>query len=927
MNGASYFTRGFNTAIVREDLMSRDESRQISALTHTIALMAIGKDVSPLFTEVSSLASSSNMTLKRLTHFFLQQYGRIQPEKSVLQAGSFVKDTLHQSPLVRGAGIRSMTSLQVPPVTEFVKAPLRRLLSDPDPYVRRNAVLGLLKSITVSHYLLNTGLLDKVIEMLKDDSPSVVAACIQTLQELSQRGIISGTGKEFHSVKGHLISLLDRASDWSAFYILEGLAETFSRDLQTNEPGVFLHENEDAIMRVLPFACYASSLLVMASAKVLSQFMLCCEEILPQRERWEIEERFGPCLVRALVSQLSTARYEVQYVVLRNIQLLLQTPLNRFFHSFFSAFRLLYDDLVYIKVEKIRCLVGLSNEEYGGRILEELFTHTISSNDAIAQESIRSIGAVAIAVDVLSTAAIQRLQNLIESNVPRVTEEAVVVLHQLLQVYPRQFPNVMQTLCNALLVIKAPHAIEAVVWALGRPELPVEQSLLYLQRFCENFSGNSQILQLATLTAVAKLSVREDQTKEQKVETGKVLGIILNQGVKAEDSIIRDRALYYLRLLTSHTVAARRTLFATDMRIRNNNAGISLEKALTLRMVRGMGTLVSVKQKPLNVLLNATAYCSGALEEEEEECFDEEGDDVDEMGSASTGGPEEKGNELPRKMVPEGFTSSTAAADDVGHPAWASSDNSEGKLRSSPRITGGTQYSTVVFPEEGSGVKVEMMWDQMVSRLVLKVRLSLEEGEDYVRKASVDELQINRNAFSIGVAQVIPPTLITPDSSAEINVITSSNNQFRSTVGVEVAISVQPLGILCFLAPPIPPQYLLLPPVHIEKALYTELRQEYKAPMWTLSVGSAWESTAVPCVASRLSANVFRMFSLFMVQHTEENSSSSYFLYGETISHEKLLYELTIHNDTVARCFVYTQQPTLAFFFGEYLIRLLRVVR
>lgn len=920
-SGSSYFTRGFNTVVVREDLMCRNESRQISALMHTIALMAVGKDVSPLFTEISSLAGSTNMTLKRLTHFFLQQFGRIQPEKSVLQAGSFVKDTLHQSPLVRGGGIRSMTSLQVPPVTEFVKTPLRRLLEDPDPYVRRNAVLGLLKSITVSHYLLNTGLLDKVIQMLKDDSPAVVAACIQTLQELAQRGIISDTAKDFHSVKFHFVSLLDRASNWSAFYILEGLAETFSIDLQTNEPGVFLQENEDAIMRVLPFACYASSLLVMASSKVLTQFMLCCEEILPQRERWEIEERFGPCLVRALVSQLSTTRYELQYVILRNIQLLLQTPLNRFFHSCFSAFRLLYDDRAYIKVEKIRCLVGLANEEYGGRILEELFTHTISSNPDIVQESIKSIGAVATAVDALSASAVQRLQNLIESNVPRVTEEAVVVLHKLLQVYPHQFPTVMGTLCSALPVISAPHAIEAVIWALGRPELPVDQSLPYLQHFCEQFSTHSQTLQLATLTAVAKLSVREDQTEDQKAMSSKALRVVLNEGVKAEDSIIRDRALYYLRLLTLDTVAARRTLFATDMEVRNSTSGISMEKAFTLRMVRGMGTLVSVMQKPLTVLLNSTAYTSDDLEEEES--FSDEGDDNMEIGSEFNE-EEEMREGICKQSVLRSTSSFTEATDEAVNPQFPPANSGKEKMEYALPITEGTQYSIVVFPEEGSGLKIEMMWEQMVSRLVLKVRMSLKEGEDYILKALVDDLQINRNAFSIGVAQVIPPTHIAPDSSVEFNVITTSNNQFRPTAGVEVAVSIQPLGVLYFLAPPIPPQYLLLPPVHIEKSFYSELRQEYKVPMWTLPVTGSPMSTGVRCVASRLSANVFRMFSLFMVQHSEVNKLNSYFLYGETISHEQLLYELNIRNDAIIMCSVYSRQPTLAFFFGEYLIRLLQ---
>lgn len=928
LKGSTYFTRSFNTVVVREELTSRVESRQLSALMHIIALMTIGKDVSSFFTEVSSLASSTNMTLKRLTFFFLRQYGRIQPEKSVLQAGSFVKDTLHQSPLVRGLGIRSMTSLQVAPVTEYVKAPLRRLLSDPDPYVRKNAVLGLLKSITVSHFLLNTGLLDRIVEMLQDDSPVVVAACIQALQELAQRGIVSDTAKEFYAVKSHLVSLLDRACEWSAFYILEGLAETYSPDLQKDDPEIFLQENEDAIMKVLPFSCYSSFLLVTASAKVISQFMLCCEEILPQRERWEIEERFGPSLVRALVSQLSTARYEVQYVVLRNVQLLLQSPLNRFFHQCFSAFRLLYDDPIYIKVEKIRCLVGLANEEDGPRILEELFVHTISTNAEIVKEGIRAIGAVATAVDVLSSAAVQRLQNLIESNVPRVTEEAVVVLHQLLQVYPQHFLTVMRTLCNALPVIKDPHAVEAVLWALGQPELPIEQSLPYFQEFCENFSTSSQALQLVTLTSVSKLAVREGQSEEQKLKTNEAVEMVLNKAIQSEDPIIRDRALYYLRLLVSDTIAARRILFSLDVEAINRNAQSNEEKALTLRMVRGMGTLLSVKQKPINVLLNTTNFDSDVIQlEEEHSTFEEEKDETDEVESMVREGNEEDEGSTEERVAKSSLSSTDEAAEGNTEAALASSHvgTVDGEFNFVTAV--GTQYLTVVPPEDASGVKIEMMWDHMGTKLVLKTRILLVEGEDYVLKAVIDDLQLNRNAFSLGVSQVIPVTNITSESSVEINVMTSSNNQYRPSAGVEVAVSIQPLGVLWFLAPPIPPQYLLLPAGHIEKSLYFELRQQHKVPMWTLPVTGSCAFTSIACVSSHLSGNVFRMFSLFMVQHTEVNDTNSYLLYGETIGHDQLLYEVCIQNDIIIKCSVYTFQPTLAFFFGDYLIRLLKNVK
>lgn len=150
--------------------------------------------------------------------------------------------------------------------------------------------------------------------------------------------------------------------------------------------------------------------------------------------------------------------------------------------------------------------------------------------------------------------------------------------------------------------------------------------------------------------------------------------------------------------------------------------------------------------------------------------------------------------------------------------------------------------------------------------------------------------------------------------------IVGSNNQFRPTAGVEVAISVQPIGIRHFLAPPIPPVYLLLPPTHVEKQAYVELRQRFTAPAWTLPPST----NPIHCNPAHLSVNVFRMFSLTLVHHSSEQNLNGYFLFGETTSHEQLLYELTIKDNLVIVCSVYTERPTVAFFFGDYLTQLLR---
>lgn len=878
-SASTFFSRGFDATATREDLLSHDESRQMPALMQAIALMAIGKDMSILFTEVASLTSCRNTTIKRLVYLYLQQYSRIQPEKAVLQSGTFVKDSLHESPLVRGAAIRAMTALHVSAVSDFVKAPLRRLLDDSDPYVRRNAVLGFLKSICVSQFsLLGSGILEKLMEMLHDESQVVVASVVLALQELQQRGIVAGIEKDLSESRDHLTRLLDEATEWPAFYILEGLAQSYSWDGQ-ELPVDFLRKNEGTIMRTLPFMCYSSAALVTAAAKVICQFLLRCEKVLPQRELWEVEEQYGPLLAGALVSQLGSAKYEIRYVVLRNIQLLLKTGFNRFFYSYLSSFRLIFDDPLYIKLEKIHCLVELANDQTGASIMEELFTHTTSTIAELSRATISSIGRVASAVESLAQSTVHRLEVLTECKVPCAVEESVAVLHELLRRYPNQYPSAVNALCSALPYIKSPEARAAVVWTVGEQSENIHDPLTYLSTFVENFVTFPQTLQLTILTTVCKIFFGGD-SQEERESRKRVLGFVIDSAVKSPDPVVRERGIFYLRLLALDPSMAKK-LFLHKMSVLSITSSISKRESLCRTLLPMMGTLVSVRHTPISYIFAPDA---------------DEPQESDEEAVEDTAASDED-----HKETREG-TESTTETDALGRSSSTDS------------------FVTVLSASEANGLKVEMKWDQLAAKLVLCIRFSVSSGEDNITQAIIDDVQINRNIFGLGVAQVFPVIRATVDSREEVNILVSNNNQYRRTAGIEVALRIQPLGIKRVLSPPIPPTFLLLPPVQIEKSGYAAIRQRYSTPAWSLPC----LRPAIRCATSQLSRNVFQMFSLSLVHSTVKKGYTKYFLYGETTSHDVLLYEITISSDEVHLFDVFAEHPPLASYFAEHLAQLLR---
>ena len=56
---------------------------------------------------------------------------------------SYVSD--NEDPMVRGLALRSLTSLKLESILEYVEVPLRKSLTDLSAYVRKTAVMAILK--------------------------------------------------------------------------------------------------------------------------------------------------------------------------------------------------------------------------------------------------------------------------------------------------------------------------------------------------------------------------------------------------------------------------------------------------------------------------------------------------------------------------------------------------------------------------------------------------------------------------------------------------------------------------------------------------------------------------------------------------------------------------------------------------------------
>lgn len=293
---------------LKSDLNSLNRDKIKDAVKKVIAAMTVGKDVSSLFTDVVKSMQTDNLELKKLVYLYIINYARSQPDKAILIVNTFQKDAQAASPLIRALAIRTMGCIRVDRITEYLCEPLGKALKDKDPYVRKTAAICVAKLFDINKELVEEqGFLEQLREMVADPNPMVVANAVAALQEISE-----ASAKDVFLIDnvmlGKLLAALNECTEWGQVFILDALAKY--------EPNA--KDAEDIIERVTPRLKHANSAVAMSAVKVIMQYLSYIKN--PKLEQLLIQEKLPPPLITLLSEQKS----EIQYVALRNINLIVQ---------------------------------------------------------------------------------------------------------------------------------------------------------------------------------------------------------------------------------------------------------------------------------------------------------------------------------------------------------------------------------------------------------------------------------------------------------------------------------------------------------------------------------------------------------------------------------------------------------------------------
>lgn len=593
MSDSKYFTTTKKGEIyeLKADLNSDKKEKKKEAVKKVIASMTIGKDVSSLFPDVVNCMQTDNLELKKLVYLYLMNYAKSQPDMAIMAVNTFVKDCDDPNPLIRALAVRTMGCIRVDKITEYLCEPLRKCLKDEDPYVQKTAAVCVAKLYDINPQLVeDQGFIDQLKDLLTASNPMVVANAVAALSEISEA---SPSGSALFNLNSQtinkLLTALNECTEWGQIFILDSLANYTPKEEK---------EAQSICERVTPRLSHANAAVVLSAVKVLMKFM---EMMNPTSGYIEtLVKKLSPPLVTLL-----SAEPEVQYVALRNINLIVQKRADILKHEM-KVFFVKYNDPIYVKLEKLDIMIRLASQGNIAQVLAELKEYATEVDVDFVRKSVRAIGRCAIKVEPSAQRCVSTLLDLIQTRVNYVVQEAIVVIKDIFRRYPNKYESIIATLCENLDTLDEPEARASMIWIIGEYAERIDNADELLESFVEGFQDENAQVQLQLLTAVVKLFLKRPQNTQELVQS-----VLALSTQNSDNPDLRDRGYIYWRLLSTDPVAAKNVVLAEKPLISEETDLI--EPTLLDELICYIGSLASVYHKPPSAFVEGRSSARRAL--------------------------------------------------------------------------------------------------------------------------------------------------------------------------------------------------------------------------------------------------------------------------------------------------------------------------
>ncbi|XP_048354507.1 AP-4 complex subunit beta-1 isoform X2 [Sphaerodactylus townsendi] len=508
-----------------------DPLRYRNVIQRVIRHMTQGVDVSSVFMEMVKASATIDIVQKKLVYLYMCTYAPLKPDLALLAINTLCKDCSDPNPMVRGLALRSMCSLRMPGIQEHLQQPIRNGLRDKASYVRRVAVLGCAKMQKLQgDGEVDGALVNELYSLLRDQDPIVVVNCLRSLEEIlaCEGGVVINK-----PIAHHLLNRMPDLDQWGQSEVLTFLLRYKPR----------CEEELFDILNLLDGYLKSSSpSVVMAATKL---FLVLARDF-PHVQTDVLVRIKGP-----LLAACTSESRELCFTALCHVRQILDS-LPGHFSSHYKKFFCSYSEPHYIKCQKMDVLCKLVNDENMQQILEELRGYCTDVSAELAQGAIFAIGNIA---RTYTEQCVRILTELLELKQEHITS-VVQVFRDLVWLCPQCIESVSQALCDCEEAVQDSEGKQALIWLLGVHGERVPNAPYVLEDFVENVKSEAfSAVKVELLTALVRLFL------VRPAECQDMLGRLLYYCIEEEtDMMVRDRALFYYRLLQAGTEETKRFL-------------------------------------------------------------------------------------------------------------------------------------------------------------------------------------------------------------------------------------------------------------------------------------------------------------------------------------------------------------------------------
>ncbi|KAI5413137.1 hypothetical protein KIW84_057663 [Lathyrus oleraceus] len=230
-----------------------------------------------------------------------------------------------------------------------------------------------------------------------------------------------------------------------------------------------------------------------------------------------------------LVTLLS-AEPEIQYVALRNINLIVQRRPTILAHEI-KVFFCKYNDPIYVKMEKLEIMIKLASDRNIDQVLLEFKEYATEVDVDFVRKVVRAIGRCAIKLERAAERCISVLLELIKIKVNYVVQEVIIVIKDIFRRYPNTYESIIATLCKSLDTLDEPEAKASMIWIIGEYAERIDNADELLESFLESFPEEPALVQLQFLTATVKLFLKKPTEGPQQM-----IQVVLNNATMETDN-------------------------------------------------------------------------------------------------------------------------------------------------------------------------------------------------------------------------------------------------------------------------------------------------------------------------------------------------------------------------------------------------------